>query len=79
MKQSLGLIGDPSLHLIALTTVLMGAFVVFNAPSWLSHRGKGSAHPPGCHACSVSLPEAAAARDAYLTRNGSIQAPGDTE
>jgi hypothetical protein len=77
MKHRFGWLNDPSLHLIAITTALMGAVVAFNARSWWSPRTREVVHPPGCHACSICSHEAVAARDAFLIRTGSI-APPDT-
>jgi hypothetical protein len=79
MKHRLGWMGDASLHLIALTTALMGVALALNSHSWWSHRSNEIDHPPGCHACSVCPPEVAAARDAYLIRTGSIQSPNAAE
>jgi hypothetical protein len=79
MKQRLDWIGDPSLHLIALTTALVGAVLALHSGGWRRPATRETQHPPGCHACSVCPPEAAAARDAYLIRTGSIQPPDAAE
>src|SRR5947209_4323426 len=75
MTQRLGWTRDPALHLIALTTILLGAALTLSARPWRSHPSEGVDHPPGCHACSVCRPEAAAARDAFLIRTGCIEPP----
>jgi hypothetical protein len=79
MKQGLGWLGDPSLHLIALSTVLLGAVLALNSGSWGRFAARAVEHPPGCHACSVCPPDVVAARDAYLIRTGSIQPPDFAE
>jgi hypothetical protein len=77
MKPGLGWTRDPALHLIAVTTALVGA-VVLGAHAWGSHTNTRVEHPRGCHACSVCSPAVIAARDAFLIQSGSI-APEDGE
>jgi len=79
MRQSLGCLSDPSLHLITLSTVLMGAVLALNSGSWGQSSAGRIDHPPGCHACSVCPPDVAAARDAYLIETGSIQPPDSAD
>jgi hypothetical protein len=79
MKLNFGWLNDVSFQLIALTTTLAGAAIVYNARSgWSAPPPKGS-HPVGCHACSVCDREAVAARDAFLIRTGSIIPPDSSE
>ena len=79
MKPGLDWLYDPSFHLIALTTTLMGMVLTYNSRAWWSPGNKVMGHPPGCRACSACPPEVAAARDAYLIRTGSIQDPTAVE
>ena len=58
-----------SLHEVAL----FGA-VALGVLYWAEHPDPPppGRHPAGCHACSAAPPGAAAARDAYLLRVGSV-------
>jgi hypothetical protein len=78
MKPALGWTRDPALHLIAVSTALVGAALALGTHAWGSHTSARVEHPAGCHACSVCPSEAAAARDAFLIQSGSIE-PEDGE
>jgi hypothetical protein len=77
MNSRLGWMRDPSLHLIALTTI--GAVLALSSLRGRTSPTERIGHPPGCHACSVCPPQAAAARDAFLIQTGSILPPGEVE
>jgi hypothetical protein len=77
MRFGLGWIRDPSLHLIALSTALLGIALASQSRPWSWFSAAEIPHPPGCHACSVCPPGAAAARDEFLLRTESI-AEADT-
>jgi hypothetical protein len=79
MKPGLGWARDPALHLIALSTAILGAALALSAHPGHWRGDQGFAHPPGCHACSACRPEVAAARDAFLLRTGSIAPADDAE
>ena len=79
MRQCLGSIGDPALHLIVLTAAAVATATVLYPWSQGPHRGEQRAHPAGCHACSLCPPGAAAALDAYLVRSGTIDPSSETE
>ncbi len=72
MRPGLGWSRDPALHLIALSTVILGTAVALGSHAGVGNREEPIAHPRGCHACSVCPREAGAVRDAYLIRTGSI-------
>jgi hypothetical protein len=78
-KSGLGWTRDPALHLIAVSTAILGTAVALSSHGGLGHWGRRSEHPTSCHACSVCPPEVVAARDAYLIRTGSIAPPDDGE
>jgi hypothetical protein len=78
MKPGPGWTGDPALHLIAVTTALLGAALAVGTHAWRSHTNSPVEHPSGCHACSFCSPETTAARDAFLLRSGSIE-PDDAD
>jgi hypothetical protein len=79
VKPGLGWTHDPALHLIALTTAIVGAALALSSHAGPGHRGPRSEHPASCHACSVCSSEAVAARDAFLIRTGSIAPVDDGE
>jgi hypothetical protein len=79
MSQRLGWLRDPSLHLIALTTALMGVFLALNSGVIGRFATRANAHPLGCRACSVCPPEVVSARDAYLIQTGSIEPSESSE
>jgi hypothetical protein len=75
MKHWLVWMRDPALHLIVLAIAVLVVAGALNG-SWLgfaSRLGAGPNHPPGCHACSLCPPGAAAVRDAYLIGTDSIE------
>jgi hypothetical protein len=72
MKPGLGWTGDPALHLIAVSTALLGAAVAAGSYVLGPHASVMVKHPPGCHACSLCSPESVAARDAFLIRTGAV-------
>ena len=79
MKPGLGWTRDPALHLIALSTAILGTALALNSHSAPWHRSRPIKHRPGCRACSFCRPEVAAARDSYLIRTGSIEPPEGSE
>jgi hypothetical protein len=79
MKPGLGWTIDPALHLIALSTAILGTALALSAHPGLWHRGGRIEHPAGCHACSFCPADVVAARDAYLIRTGSIAPIDDGE
>jgi len=79
MRRGLDVLRDPSLHLLALSTLLLGAFLVFTSGPRRSTSASTVNHPARCHACSACPPEVAAARDEFLIKTGSIQAPDSSE
>ena len=79
MKQWLGWMRDPTLHLIALAIAVLGAFVGVSSPSWWWSSSDRPEHPANCHACSMCPPDVAATRDAFLIRTGSIESPDASE
>jgi hypothetical protein len=78
MKPGPGWTGDPALHVIAVTTALVGVALALGTHAWRSYANAQVEHPLGCHACSFCSPEAVAARDAFLLQSGSIE-PEDAE
>jgi len=79
MRQCLGWIGDPALHLIVLTAVVVATATALYPWSRGLHQSEKLAHPAGCHACSFCPPGAAAALDAYLIRSGTIDRSSESE
>jgi len=79
MRRGLDVLRDPSFHLLAVSALLLGAFLVLTSGPRTSSSASTVQHPAQCHACSACPPEVAAARDEFLIRTGSIQAPDSSE
>jgi hypothetical protein len=77
MKPGLGWAADPALHLIAASTVLLGAAMALGMQARRPHVSDRVIHPQGCHACSFCSAESIAVRDAFLIRTGSIAPTAD--
>ena len=79
MRRRLGWLRDPTFHLIAVLTGVLGVVVGSGSASWRSSHDDKAKHPAKCHACSLCPPEVAEARDAFLIRTGSIAPPDASE